>query len=349
MKGPPNKRPQKKGFPGKEHHRYQKPIKQVKQNKFSEIGGLVIIILLGIIIYSNSFECSFHFDDYRSIIENTSIRNLADVKSWWNFSPSRPIGTFTFALNYHFSKLDVFSYHLVNLIIHLINACLVWWLTLLIFSSPSLKDIAIVRHKKVLAFITALLFVSHPLATQSITYIVQRLASLVTMFYLLSIALYMKARLSNKGNIFKTLFFGGALISALLAMLTKENAFTLPFAILLFEFFFLKTKKFSINFRDYRVILLIAALLGIIIIIPLKFSFSIFKPLPPSLGNAYTITPFNYFFTQFSVILKYIQLLFLPLNQHLDYDFPISNTFFEIRTLLSFLVLSALIILAHYQ
>ena len=349
MKGPPNKRPQKKGFPGKEHHRYQKPIKQVKQNKFSEIGGLVIIILLGIIIYSNSFECSFHFDDYRSIIENTSIRNLADVKSWWNFSPSRPIGTFTFALNYHFSKLDVFSYHLVNLIIHLINACLVWWLTLLIFSSPSLKDIAIVRHKKVLAFITALLFVSHPLATQSITYIVQRLASLVTMFYLLSIALYMKARLSNKGNIFKTLFFGGALISALLAMLTKENAFTLPFAILLFEFFFLKTKKFSINFRDYRVILLIAALLGIIIIIPLKFSFSIFKPLPPSLGNAYTITPFNYFFTQFSVILKYIQLLFLPLNQHLDYDFPISNTFFEIRTLLSFLVLSALIILAIFS
>ena len=172
---------------------------------------------------------------------------------------------------------------------------------------------------------------------------------MVTMFYLLSLALYVKARLSNKGNISKTLLFTGSLISAVLAMLTKENAFTLPFAIVLFEFFFLRTKKLSINFRDYRVILLMAAFLGMIIIIPLKFSFSIFKPIPPMLGHAYTVTPLNYLFTQFSVIVKYIQLLFLPINQNLDYDFPISNTFFEIRTLLSFLVLLSLIILAIFS
>jgi len=85
------------------------------------------------------------------------------------------------------------------------------------------------------------------------------------------------------------------------------------------------------------------------LIIPLKFSFSIFRPIPPMLGHAYTVTPFNYLFTQFSVIVKYVQLLFLPINQHLDYDFPISNTFFEIRTLLSFLVLLSLVILAIFS
>jgi hypothetical protein len=249
------------------------PVKQVKKNRYIDWVALAIIILLGIKIYSNSFDCSFHFDDISRIVNNPDIRNLADVKAWWNTYPSRPVGMFTFALNYHFNQLDVRYYHLVNLIIHLINACLTGWLTLLIFSSPAMKDQPIAKDKKQLAFFTALLFVSHPLATQSVTYIVQRLTTLVAMFYLLSIAFYVKARLSDKGNRSKVLLFIGSLVSAVLAMLTKENAFTLPFTIVLIEFFFLRTKKqFSRNFRDYRVILLIAAFIGIIIIIPLKSS-----------------------------------------------------------------------------
>ncbi len=343
------KEPLKKGPPKKDHiEQYKQPKKQVKKNIYADLVGLIIIILLGINIYSNSFNCSFHFDDYSNIVNNTKIQNLQDVQAWWNFYPTRSIGMFTFALNYHFNKIDVKDYHRVNLIIHLINAFLVWWLTLLIFSSPVLKDNPIIRQKKGIAFFTALLFVSHPLATQSVTYIWQRLASMVAMFYLLSLILYLKARLSNKGNISKTLLFTGSLISAVLAMLTKENAFTLPFAILLFELFFLRTKKFLLNFRDYRMILTLAAFIGVILIIPLKFSFSIFEPIPPRLGHTYTVTPVNYLFTQFSVIVKYIQLLFLPINQNFDYDFPISNKFFEIRTILCFLVLLSLIILAIF-
>ncbi len=339
----------KTGLPKRDHPKqYQKPKKQVKRNRYTDLVGLAIIILLGILIYSNSFRCSFHFDDFHNIVENMSIRNLADVKAWGNFYPTRPFGIFTFALNYHFSQLNVWDWHLVNLVIHLINACLVWWLTLLIFSSPALKDHPIIKHKNVLALLTALLFVSHPLATESVTYIVQRLASMVTMFYILALALYLSARLSNKGIKSKSLLFAGSLLSAMLAMLTKENAFTLPFAIMLFEIFFLRTKKLSIYFKDYRVILLMAAFLSIIIIIPLTFLSGIFKPIPPTQGNAYTVTSLNYLFTQFSVIVKYIQLLFLPINQNVDYDFPVSNDFFGTRTILGFLILLSLIILAIF-
>ena len=319
-----------------------------KQIRHPEVAGLAIIILLGIIIYSNSSDCSFHFDDNPNIVNNESIRNLSDVKAWWNFYPTRPVGFFTFALNYHFNQLDVKYYHHVNLIIHLINAFLVWQLTLLIFSCPALKDDPVIRQKKVIAFFAALLFVSHPLATQSVVYIWQRNASLVTLFYLLSVVLFVKARLSNRGNCIKTMLFTCSLISALLAMLTKENAFTLPFAILLFEFFFLQPGKFSINFRNYRIILLLIAFSGVILIIPLKFSLGIFKPLPPILGRTYTVTPGNYLLTQFSVIVKYIQLLFLPVNQNLDYDFPVSNNFFQTRTILCFFFLLLLIILAIF-
>lgn len=334
----------------KKNHRKQDQQQgiQVKKNRYAELVGLAIIILLGINIYSNSFDCSFHFDDYSNIVHNTKIQHLQDVKAWWNFYPTRSVGMFTFALNYHFNKLDVTYYHRVNLIIHLINAFLVWWLTMLIFSSPVLKDNPVTRQTKVIAFFSALLFVSHPLATQSVTYIWQRFASLVTMFYLLSLIFYIKARLSDKGNILKFLLFTGSLIAAMLAMLTKENAFTLPFAIVLVEIFFLRIKKFSINFRDFRLILLLAAFLGVILIIPLKVSFSIFATIPPRFGHIYTVTPINYLFTQFSVIVNYIQLLILPINQHFDYDFPISNNFFEVRTILCFLVIVSLILVAIF-
>lgn len=315
---------------------------------FYNLAGVGIIILLGIIIYSNSFNCSFHFDDIGDIVTNTKIRNLSDIGAWWNYAPTRPVGTLTFALNYHFNQLDVRGYHLVNLLIHLINAILVWWLVRLIFSAPSMKGHPAIKYRNEIAFFTALLFVSHPLATQSVTYIVQRLASFMSMFYFLSLALYMKARLTNKRNILKYLLFAGSVISAIIAMLTKENAFTLPFAILLIEILFFLTPNFKINLKDYRVILLLSAFLGILIIVPFKIGTGIFHTIPPTQGHTYTVTPFNYLLTQFSVIVKYIELLFMPINQTLDWDFPISNNFFEIRTFFSFLLLAFLIVFALF-
>ena len=323
-------------------------INQQNSRNYYDLLGIAFIIILGIIIYSNSFKCSFHFDDTGSIVDNPAIRNLSDIKSIWNYSNNRFVAYFSFALNYHFGKLDVWGYHLMNLMIHLITSIIVWWLTVLIFSTPAMKDKEISKNKKMIALFTSLLFVSHPLATQSVTYIVQRLASMVAMFYLLSLALYVKARLLDKRNLSKYMLFASALISAVLALLTKENAYTLPFAIVLFEIFFLQTKKIKIGLKDYRVLLIIIGFVGIIGLVFFKFSFSIFNAIPPNHGNIYTITLENYLFTQFSVIIKYLQLLILPINQNIDYDFPISNSFFEIRTLFSFVGLLSLLLCAVY-
>ena len=78
------------------------------------------------------------------------------------------------------------------------------------------------------------------------------------------------------------------------------------------------------------------------------FSFKIFDPLPPSIYNTETITSSNYFFTQLSVIVKYIQLLILPINQNFDYDFPISNSLFNSSTLLGGLILISLLSFGIY-
>jgi len=187
-----------------------------------------------------------------------------------------------------------------------------------------------------------------PLATQSVTYIVQRMASMAAMFYLLSLALYVKARLTENRNWSKYMLFAGSMLSAALAMLTKENAFTLPLAIVLFEIFFLQTKQLPTQLKGARAILLTGVLLCAGVFVLLKSSLSIFNPIQPLHGHTYTVTPITYLFTQFSVIVKYIQLLFLPLNLNLDYDFPISNSFFEVKTILSFLLLSSLVGLAIF-
>ncbi len=111
--------------------------------------SIALICLVGVIAYSNSFNCSFHFDDHLNIEENIAIRNLSNVKAWWGFVPSRPIGYLSFALDYHFHRLDVWGYHLVNLAIHVVNAVLVWWLVLLTMSTPVMRSQPISRHKDV--------------------------------------------------------------------------------------------------------------------------------------------------------------------------------------------------------
>ena len=221
----------------------QKPFREKKNNLFF----ILLLILLGCVIYSNTFFCSFHFDDIKSITENPSLKDISALKAIWDFWPTRFLTYISLALNYHFHRLNVFGYHLVNLLIHLCSGILVWWLALLTFSAPVLKEKKLKQNARLAAFFTALIFVTHPLGTQSVTYIVQRAVSLASLFYLLSLCLYIKSRLLQQGKEKSTRregwYYLGSLLAAVLAMFTKEMTITLPFMILLYENYFLKEKK----------------------------------------------------------------------------------------------------------
>ncbi len=309
--------------------------------------GVIAIVILGMLIYANSFNCAFQFDDKHNILDNDAIRSLSNFKQMWDINHSRFLAFYSLAINYHFGQINVWGYHFVNVLIHLINASLVFWITRLLFKSSVLKNHSLAQHQSSIALVTALLFVSHPLATGAVTYIVQRMASMVAMFYFLSIALYMKGRLNTEKKKAYT-YFAGASISALCAILTKENAYTLPFAIFLIELFFFSSKKIAIDFKDKKIIFSIIGIIGFIVFTITSFSFSVFSPLPPSTFNTTTITSSNYFFTQLSVIVKYIQLLIVPINQNLDYDFPISNSIMDGTSLVCGIFLLLLVGLAIY-
>jgi tetratricopeptide (TPR) repeat protein len=307
-------------------------------NKKYNLLFILTIFITGIIAYSNSFDCSFHFDD-GNVFHSSVTAGSASISDWIRLFPNRPIGILTFVLNYNIHKLDVWGYHLVNLIIHLTNAFLVLWLTWLTLSTPVMKNAEISKHKAMMAFLTGMLFVTHPLATQSVTYIVQRFASLATLFYLLSLILFVQGKLWQDDKNTPWFLFGGSIICAVLGILTKEIVFTLPFAILLYDYCFLKTAPWKLAIKDKGIIISFTIFVIFILLSLRMVSLRLFDPIPPIQGYAYSISMKEYFFTQFSVILTYIRLFILPINQNFDYDYQLSSSFFQLKTFCSFSLL----------
>ncbi|MBI5196463.1 MAG: tetratricopeptide repeat protein [Nitrospirae bacterium] len=367
---------------------------------------LLLIFIVGLIVYSNTFHVPFQFDDISNIVENPIIKDLqyfsepSNAKAFplYNTFKNRFIGYLTFALNYKLHGLDVTGYHAVNLAIHIINALLVYWLVLLTFKAHSSWLMA---HSKkinnhglstmsydlsaIIAFFSALLFVSHPIQTQAVTYIVQRFTSLATLFYLLSLVMYVKFRTQNlptgqagtehraclpdrqaqntdkRQKIFSlssVFWYLTSVFSAVLAMKTKEIAFTLPVIIVLYEFFFFSKSQIQpsssrLTLYALRFLYLTPFLLTLLII-PVSYigadtsAGDLLSDVSETARLQTDMSRLDYLFTQFRVIVTYIRLLFLPINQNLDYAYPISNSFLNPNVFLSFLFLLVVFCLGIY-
>lgn len=294
---------------------------------------LLLLALLAALIYSNTFSIPFLFDDLKNIVENQRIR---DLRNFLDFSGSRYVGYLSFALHYHFGGLDVFGYHLVNLLIHITNGLLVYWLIRLLWCTPRMASgEGHPAHSAWIAVATALLFVAHPIQTQAVTYIVQRFTSLATLFYLLAVVCYLKWRLSSHEQGGRGVWYGSAMLSTVFAMKTKEISFTLPLMLLLVEAVFFR----SMTRRRW------------VALFPFLVALSI---IPWSRTDAFVgggagfaeqtteMTRLEYLFTQFRVIMTYVRLLAFPVNQNLDYDYPIYHSMSDLPVFFSLLFLLAL-------
>ncbi|KPK97248.1 MAG: hypothetical protein AMJ95_10125 [Omnitrophica WOR_2 bacterium SM23_72] len=291
-----------------------------------------VLLLSGFLVYSNTFSSSFHFDDQQYIINNLTIRNIYNLQGIWNLFPTRFVTFFTFALNYAFHKFNVVGYHVVNLMIHLGSALLVWWFTRLILATPVLKKTKLTLHSDIIALFASFIFLTHPIQTQAVTYIFQRCSSLATFFYILCLCLYLKFRLFKK----RYLFYAFSWFFGLAAVFTKETAATLPLMIILIEFMFLE----EILRQRLRSVWPFLVLLVIIFI-------SLFSARTDSLNDMESF--FNqpssaryYFLTQLRVLVTYLRLLFIPVNQNLDYDYPIRTSFLNLPSIGSFLLLASI-------
>ena len=303
------------------------------------------ILLLGTLIYSNTFYSSFYFDDLYSIVNNPAIRNILNLQAIWNFWPARFLTYLSLALNYHLGQLNVLSYHLFNLAVHLTSGILVCWFMLLTCATPAMQGEKITKSAKLIALFTSLVFITHPLQTQGVTYIIQRATSLATLFYLLALTLYVKSRLLQQQGgspLARKLFYCASLVAAIMAMFTKEVTITLPLMILLYEFCFLKTKE-RLNWKP------LIPFLVTLLIIPLTMFLTKsvdFMGMKMALGNPPDISSWQYLLTQFRVMVTYLRLLFIPVNQNLDYYYPISKNLLDLSTLASLVFLIFILTIA---
>jgi len=168
--------------------------------------ALAALCAVGGAAYANTFQAPFVLDDWNNILDNPFIRwtqlDLESVRFTVSNSPlARPVAYLTFAANHWLGGYAVAGYHAVNLAIHLANAFLVYALARL-----TLRRLALLSQQASpappasmipwLALAAALVFVAHPLQTQSVTYIVQRMNLLCAFFYLAALIAFIRGRLS---------------------------------------------------------------------------------------------------------------------------------------------------------
>jgi tetratricopeptide (TPR) repeat protein len=283
----------------------------------------------------------FQFDDIENIATSPEIKSFGS-----SIKRSRYIGDLTFSLNYWLNGLDVTGYHIVNIIIHILNSLLLYSLVTLFFRTPALESLSFKDKSRYFSLSAALLFACHPIQTQAVTYIVQRFTSLATFFYLLSLVSYLLFRLKTSVLV-RIASYALAIVSAILAMKTKEFSFTLPFAIALCEFIFFRGSYI-------KRIANLAPLLVTLLIIPVTLLTLGVSPaeLLQAVGKVTRlqtdIPRTEYLFTQSRVIVTYIRLLFLPLSQNVDYDYPLYTSPIEHEVLTSFLFLLSIFATGAY-
>jgi hypothetical protein len=237
---------------------------------------LLLMMACTFFVYTSSIRGPFVFDDVVNIQDNPHIQltrlTLNEIIKAGFESPCRhrPIANISFALNYYFNRYDPAGYHFVNILIHILTGIILFYLikvTLDLLSAQNLKfrfksnilpdttnvethnftnlSISTSPHSFSLgskeflfiSFFTAFIWLVHPVQTQTVSYIVQRMNGMAAMFYVLSLLFYAKARLSNY-NVKRLTLFSGCILSGILSLGSKEIAATLPFFIFLYEWYF---------------------------------------------------------------------------------------------------------------
>lgn len=302
--------------------------------------AIFLITSIATIIYSNSFDCTFHFDDQHAIVENYAIHRF-DLKEIF-FSSNRPVLDITLAINYYFGKLNVFGYHLVNLLLHISNGIMLYFILFQTANLPLLKEKYGQRAYRI-ALYASLIFISHPIQTQAVTYIISRSSVLATTFYLLTLLLFIQAFQKNS-----KFYLIAAFLASCLGMGTKQIAATLPLTLLIYDFYFISDGRLKMLKEHYKVHLTMFSTIAVTIYLSAsglqKFvSFDYAKGIQMPFGEP--VTSFQYFMTQLHVIPYYIKLLFVPTNLNLDYDWPITRHL-DLTTVLFFILLAAIVVFA---
>ena len=266
--------------------------------------------VIGGLLYAPALHGKFIFDD-NALPFRQGIRN-AELGAW--VSGVRPVLMFTYWANYNLSGWNPYGYHLLNLLIHVTNACLVF---VVLFHLLGLAG-WLGEKRYAAAVLGATAFLIHPLATESVSYVAGRSESLAALFMLAAYVVFLDGYSApirwRRSMVVLGLFA--------LAVATKENAAALAGVLLLTDICWPSPFSLGGVRRNYRIYLLMipgiaAGMLWVV------------RVLAQAQTAGFSLKEvrwYQYTFTEARAILAYVRLAAVPFGQSVDHDFPVSRT-----------------------
>jgi tetratricopeptide (TPR) repeat protein len=280
-----------------------------------------ILLAAGMVCYTNSFGGPFIFDDNRVILNNPHLFTL-----WppWKavLVPTRFVADISFALNFALGGLTPADYRVTNVLIHIVAGLLLYGVVRRTLELPRFGG-RFHATSGFLAGASALLWIVHPLQTESVTYIAQRIEALMGLFYLLFFYCFIRGIQSQRPR----LWMNAALVSCMVGMGTKEVFVTAPFVLLVYDGLFVSTSWRDVFHARGKLYVAMFLTLGI-------FALLLVIGMARAMGNGSlfvtVISPWQYAMTQSGVILHYVKLSFVPTSLCLSYRWPFAKSLGEV-------------------
>lgn len=276
--------------------------------------SVCVIIAAGAITYWNSLSGPFVFDDQSAILINRQIRQLwplTDALSPPNGSPTsgRPIVNLSFAVNYAIGGLDVRGYHIANIAFHILSALVLFGIIRLTLTGPKLEP-RFGSSADGMALTCALLWMLHPLQTESVDYVSQRTELMMGLFYLLTLYSAIRATRSPRPD----RWHAAAVISCLMGMGCKESMVTAPLMVALYDrIFVFDSVKTALKARGALYLGLAASWLELAALATSRTN---------TVGFSAGTSAWTYLLNQAVMIVRYLRLALWPSSLVLDYGAP---------------------------
>lgn len=297
----------------------------------------LLILAAGIMAYANSFPGPFIFDDARVVVNNPRLYSL-----WppWKavLIPTRFVADLSFAANFALSGMTPADYRMTNVLIHILAGWLLYGVVRRTLNLPRFRD-TFGAASAPLGFAVSLLWVVHPLQTESVTYIAQRIEALMGLFFLLVFYCFVRGLGSPRPRT----WMNASLAACAVGMGTKEVMVTAPFMVLLFDVMFGAPSWRQALRERWKVHTALFLTLGIFLML-----FVLATAQAMAEGGMFEegIRPWTYACTQAGVILHYFRLAFVPTSLCLSYRWPFAQSLAEVWQPASVLLVLGLVTVA---
>jgi len=315
--------------------------------------SLGLILLLTAAVYSISLGAPFYLDDHRNIVQNPLIRDLK-----WFAHPStiadssatdfhlhafktRYLGFLSFALSYRLTGLDPAGFRLVSVLLHLWTVVFVAAAVRRLFALPSLARSQLAASRDSVALVVGALFALHPIQTQAVDYVVQRVALLAAAFSVTAFWSYLRM-IESTGRAAKIRWLVICAMCLAAAALSKQNAIVFPFVLAVFDLLFVEhgRRVRRIVWTAFAATAAIVPLLQLCLVAASKGTSGLLWQ-ATEIGGA--LSRREYFLTEWRVIVDYLRLLVAPIGLTLEHDVAVSRSLLEPGVLLAGMLLAALL------